>query len=293
MSKQFKGTGVAIVTPFNTDNSIDFNSLTSLVEHLIGGGVNYLVVLGTTGESATLSKEEKRQVVDHVIKVNQGRLPIVVGHGGNNTQALIDTITNFNFDGIDAILSVSPAYNKPTQEGIYQHYAAISKIAPKPIILYNVPSRTASNIEAGTTARLAKDFDNIIAIKEATSDIGQVKQLIANSSNDFTILSGDDRLVCEEIKLGIDGVVSVMANVLPKQFSTMVNFALEGKHNEADQLNSLLSGLNSLLYVEGNPAGIKAALLANGVIETDTVRLPLVSASESLKKGIKKELTTI
>jgi len=293
MNKQFKGTGVAIVTPFNTDTSIDFNSLTKLVEHLIDGGVNYLVVLGTTGESATLNKEEKRQVVDHVIKVNQGRLPVVVGHGGNNTQGLIDTINAFDFDGVDAILSVSPAYNKPTQEGIYQHYAAISKIAPKPIILYNVPSRTASNMEPETTIRLAQDFDNIVAIKDATSSLDQIIHLVANKANDFTILSGDDGLVFTEIKLGIHGVVSVMANVLPQQFSTMINLALGGKYEEAEKVNSKLMALNNLLYNEGNPAGIKAALVAKGIIKSDTVRLPLVSASEVLSKGIKKELTNI
>jgi len=293
MSKQFKGTGVAIITPFNTDTSIDFNSLTNLVEHLIVGGVDYLVVLGTTGESATLNKEEKRQVVDHVIKVNQGRLPVVVGHGGNNTQGLINTINAFDFEGIDAILSVSPAYNKPTQEGIYQHYAAISKVASRPIILYNVPSRTASNMEPETTIRLAQNFDNIIAIKDATSSLDQIRHLVANNTNDFTILSGDDGLVCEEIQLGIDGVVSVMANVLPQQFSTMVSLALEGKYEEAEEVNTKLMALNDLLYKEGNPAGIKAALVAKEIIKSDTVRLPLVSVTESLKAAIKKELTTL
>jgi len=294
MSKKinFRGTGVAIVTPFKKDLSVDFKSLKNLVEDLIQGGVEFLVILGTTGESVVLSKEEKEAVIDCVVKTNNKRLPLVLGIGGNNTTEVVEAVKNCPKE-MDAILSVSPFYNKPSQEGIYAHFEAISKATDKSIIIYNVPGRTASNINADTTLRLANDFKNIIAVKEAAGDMNQAMKIIENKPKDFLILSGDDALTCPMTLMGGDGVISVQAMAAPKLFSDMVRFALKGKKEEALSRHYIQSTLMDLIFEEGNPVGIKSALKHRKVIKTDLVRLPLIKASRGLKSDILKELKKI
>ncbi len=279
------GTGIALVTPFNEDFSIDFDSLEKLINHCISGGVDFLVVLGTTGESATLSKVEKKQVVEFCKKINKGRLPIVQGIGGNNTFALIEEIKSTNFDGIDAILSVSPYYNKPTQEGIYLHYKMIAENCPLPIIVYNVPGRTASNISAETTLRLANDFENIVAVKEASGDLKQIEKIIKEKPDDFLVLSGDDGLTLKIIEMGGDGVIAVIGQSHPKDFSTMVNAGLNGELEMANQLHEKLNPIYQPLYKDGNPAGIKAVLESKGICK-NILRPPLVSVSAKTKQEL-------
>ena len=230
---KLKGTGIALITPLNENFSIDFNSLEKLINYTIDGGVDFLVVLGTTGESATLTKEEKKEVVTFCKKINNGRLPIVLGIGGNNTFALIEEIKSTDFEGIDAVLSVSPYYNKPTQDGIYLHYKMIAEACPLPIILYNVPGRTASNISAETTLRLANDFENIVAVKEASGDLVQIEKIINERPNGFLVLSGDDGLTLKMIEMGGDGVIAVIGQSHPKYFSAMVNSGLNGDFEKA------------------------------------------------------------
>ena len=276
--KKFTGTGVAIVTPFNDDLSIDFQSLKKLVSHLITNNVNYLVVLGTTGESVTLTKEEKKQVIDAVIKENKSRLPIVVGLGGNNTNELVNTIKATNFDGIDAILSVAPYYNKPQQEGIYLHYKLIAENSPVPVILYNVQGRTSVNINAETSLRLAKDFKNIVAIKEASGNFNQIACILKDKPEDFSVISGDDDLTLPLMAMGVDGVISVTANALPFQYSKMVNFCLSGNFEEAKKIHFELLPFFELFFKEGNPAGIKAGLNILNMIKNN-LRLPLTKIS--------------
>ncbi len=282
---KFKGTGVAIVTPFNSDKSVDYNGLEKLVEHLISNGINYLVVQGTTGESVTLSKQEKEETLAFIIKVNNGRLPIVLGIGGNCTNTVVEAFKTTNTDGLDAILSVSPYYNKPTQEGIYQHYKAISEISELPIILYNVPGRTSSNILPETTLRLANDFENIIAVKEASGNLEQCMEIINNKPTDFLVISGDDALVLPVIASGGNGVISVIANAFPKGFSDMVSAALSNDMETARALHYKYFEMIHYLFVEGNPAGVKAALKELNIIDDD-VRLPLVNVSEKTKDKI-------
>lgn len=289
MQHKFSGLGVAMVTPFNSDDTVDFAGLAKLTEYLIAGGVDYLVVQGTTGESATLTKDEKVDVLEHVKDVNQGRLPIVFGHGGNNTAELVKGFSRYDFEGVDAILSASPYYNKPTQEGIYQHYKALSEASPVPIILYNVPGRTASNIAPQTTVRLAKDFDNIIAIKEASGNLGQISQIIKNRPVGFAVISGDDPLVVPHISIGGEGVISVIANATPRVFSKMVKDALIGDFNSAAKTHIRVLDLIDLLFVDGNPGGIKAALQLKEVCK-DYLRLPLVAISNETREAIAKEL---
>lgn len=279
---EFRGTGVAIVTPFNADLSIDFAGLSNLVEHLIAGKVDYLVVLGTTGESATLTKQEKQDVLDHVKKVNNNRLPLVVGIGGNNTTQVLLDLETIDYSGYNAILSVSPYYNKPTQEGIYQHYKAIAEKAKLPIILYNVPGRTNSNIEAITTLRLAQDFDNIIAVKEASGNLEQCMEIILNKPSNFLVISGDDNLTLPMLSFGGDGVISVIANAFPKTYSQMVNAAFKNDFKKASEFHFEVFEMTKLIFQEGNPAGIKYVLEALN-IHKSPVRLPLVSISSSLK----------
>ena len=276
---QLKGTGIALVTPFNEDFSIDFDSLEKLIEHAIGGGINYLVLLGTTGESAVLSKEEKKEVVDFCKKINNGRLPLVQGVGGNNTLALVEELRISNFEGIDAILSVSPYYNKPTQEGIYLHYKMLSQVSPLPLIVYNVPGRTASNISAETTLRLGNDFENIVAVKEASADLTQIKKIINNKPDDFLVLSGDDELTSSIIEMGGDGVIAVIGQSHPSTFSNMVNAGLNREFEKAKSLHEKLNPIYDPLYVDGNPAGIKAALNIMGICK-NVLRPPLVSATQ-------------
>lgn len=284
---KLKGTGVAIVTPFNTDRSVDYTSLEKLVNHLISNGINYLVVQGTTGESVTLSQTEKEETLAFIIKVNNGRLPIVLGIGGNCTNTVVEAFKNTNTTGVDAILSVSPYYNKPTQEGIYQHYKAISEVSLLPIILYNVPGRTSSNVLPDTTLRLANDFDNIIAVKEAAGSLEQCMEIINNKPAGFLVISGDDALTLPMIASGGDGVISVLANAFPKGFSDMVSAALNNEMVTARALHYKYFEMIHYLFVEGNPAGVKAALKELD-ITGDTVRLPLVNVSAETNNKIKE-----
>jgi 4-hydroxy-tetrahydrodipicolinate synthase len=283
----FTGTGVAIVTPFTTKKDIDFPALTKLVEHLIKGRVEYIVVLGTTGETATLSKEEKQQVIAHIIKATKKRIPLVLGVGGNNTAELVIQLKKDDLSGFDAILSVSPYYNKPSQEGIYQHYKAIANASPLPIILYNVPGRTASNITAETTLRLANEFKNIIAIKEASGNIEQCMKIIKYRPDNFLIISGDDNLTLPLIASGADGVISVVANAYPKDFSDMVRFALVHDLKNAQKLHYKLMEITEQLFADGNPGGVKVVLAQKKITQT-TVRLPLVEPNDTVKAKLKK-----
>lgn len=282
-----KGTGVAIVTPFNEDKSVDYTSLEKLVNYLISNGIDYLVVQGTTGESVTLSKQEKEDTLAFIIKINNGRLPIVLGIGGNCTNTVVEAFTNTNITGVDAILSVSPYYNKPTQEGIYQHYKAIAEVSKLPIILYNVPGRTSSNILPATTLRLANDFDNIIAVKEASGNLEQCMEIIKNKPSNFLVISGDDALTLPMIASGGDGVISVIANAFPKGFSDMVNASLKNDIELARTLHYKYFEMIHFLFVEGNPAGVKVALKELGVTG-NAVRLPLVNVSDDTKNKIKE-----
>jgi 4-hydroxy-tetrahydrodipicolinate synthase len=283
---KIKGAGVALVTPFNEDKSVDYRGLENLLNHVIDGGIDYLVLMGTTGESVTLSKVEKVAVVDFCKKINNSRIPIVLGIGGNNTIQVVEDIKSANLDGIDAILSVSPAYNKPSQEGIYQHYKMISVNCPLPIIVYNVPGRTASNISAETTVRLANDFENIVAVKEASGDMDQIMKIIKNKPSDFVVLSGDDGLTLPMIHMGAEGVISVIGQSHPKEYSDMVSFGLSGNQEIANQLHNKLYDFYVPLYAEGNPVGIKACLQLLGICKSQ-VRLPLVEASDTIKSDLK------
>lgn len=285
MSSKFLGTGVALVTPFNTDLSVDHNALSDIVNFNIDNGVEYLVVCGTTAETATLTKEEKKAVLQTVIKASSGRVPIVLGIGGNNTAAVIEEIQAADFNGVDAILSVTPYYTKPTQEGIYQHFKAISEASPIDIILYNVPGRTSKNMEAQTTVRLANDFKNIIGVKEAGNSISQYYELIKNKPEDFLIVSGDDDLALGVVLAGGAGVISVIGQGFPKEFSEMIRLGLKGEAKEAFKLHFKLIDVIGYIFEENNPAGIKGVFEALGLCK-DAVRLPLVPASNELKAKI-------
>ena len=283
--KQLIGTGVALVTPFKSDFSIDFEGLERVVNHCIEGGIDYLVVLGTTAESATLSAEEKQQVIDKVISVNKGQLPLVLGVGGNNTQKVVEELKTRDLSAFDAVLSVSPYYNKPTQEGIYQHFKAVSEASPKPIIVYNVPGRTSSNMLPKTVIRLANDFENIVAIKEAAGDIVQAMHLIKNKPENFHVISGDDIITLPMILAGGSGVISVIGEGFPKEFSDMVKLGLQRKVDAAYALHYKIAPAIDMIFAEGNPAGIKAVFDILGICGA-TVRLPLVEASPDLRKEI-------
>ncbi len=290
--KQFNGTGVALVTPFLEDKTIDFEALSRLVNHVIDGGLDYLVVLGTTGETATLSFKEQEQVLAHVKSVNNGRLPIVLGIGGNNTSAVIENYHQFDLQGVSAILTASPYYNKPTQEGIYQHYKTLAEASPLPIILYNVPGRTASNVTAETTLRLARDFENVIGIKEASANMDQVMQILKHKPDDFFVTSGEDALAFPMTVLGGVGVISVVANAYPKYFSDMIRAAQNAKIDKANELHYLLLDFINLLFAEGNPGGVKAALKYMNICLED-MRQPLWPVSESLRERLKAEIDAI
>lgn len=288
MSKVLTGTGIALVTPFTKKLEVDFKALENVIEHTIKGKVEYLVSLGTTGETATLSKEEKKKILNATIEIVNNRVPVVAGFGGNHTAEIIENIKQASLSKIEALLSVSPYYNKPTQEGIYFHYKAIAQSTKKSIILYNVPGRTASNITAATTLLLAKDFKNIIGIKEASGDFNQCMELAAQRPKNFLLISGDDAFTFPLISLGFDGVISVVGNALPKPFSDMVRLALNNNTEAAKKLHYQLLETIYLLFTEGNPAGVKAALKALKVINHIEVRLPLVSASNNLQMKLKK-----
>ncbi len=282
----FKGTGVALITPFNKDKTIDFDGLEKLVSYQIDNGINYLVVFGTTGEPITLTSEEKEKVKAKIIEVNNGRLPLVLGIGGNNTQAVIDEIKTTDLYAFDAILSVAPYYNKPTQEGFYQHFKAIAEASLKPIILYNVPGRTAKNVEPETVLRLASDFSNIIAIKEAGNDVHQYLKLIKNKPENFLIISGDDDLALGVVLAGGAGVISVIGQAFPKEFSDMIQLGIEGKAKQAYDIHYKLMDCINLIFEENNPAGIKALLKKLNICKP-YVRLPLIEVSEQLQEKIK------
>ena len=283
--QKFVGTGVALVTPFKSDKTIDFDALKKLVEFNIDNGIDYLVINGTTGESATITKEERAEVIQVIANVNDKRLPLVLGVGGNNTATIVNELQTTNLNEIDAILSVAPYYSKPTQEGFYQHFKAISEASPKPIILYNVPGRTAKNMEPATTVRLANDFENIIAVKEAGNNVQQYLELLKNKPEDFLIISGDDDLALTIALAGGSGVISVIGQAFPKEFSSMINLGLQGKNKEAYQLHYKLMDVVELIFSENNPSGIKA-VLKHLDLTSDDVRLPLVSASAELQKEI-------
>ena len=275
INTKLTGMGVALITPFKSDESIDFDALARLVEHQIKNGTDYLVVCGTTAETPTLTDDEKEEITRFVIHTAGGRLPIVLGIGGNNTKATVEKLQNYDFKGIDAILSVTPYYNKPSQEGLYQHFAAIAKASPIPVILYNVPGRTGVNMTAETTLRLAKEFPAICAIKEASGNFPQIDDIIKNKPKDFMVISGDDGITFPLITLGAVGVISVIGNAFPKEFSRMVRLGLEGDYTGARQIHHRFTELIELLFVEGNPAGVKSMLAAMGFIE-NKLRLPLV-----------------
>ncbi len=286
-----KGVGVALVTPFNEDLSVDFDSLTRLVEYNIENGTNYLVVLGTTAEAATLSAAEKQEVIKHVIKINNKRLPLVLGIGGNNTLEVKKQIEQADLTDFDAVLSVSPYYNKPNQEGLYQHYKMLASTG-KQIIIYNVPGRTGQNIEASTTLRLANEFPNLFMIKEAAPNILQYFDILRKKSANFSLVSGDDEYTLPVTLAGGDGVISVIGQGYPKEFSTMVKLAFEGKVKEAYEIHNKLVEITRLIFAEGNPCGIKTVLAEKGIIK-NYLRLPLVVASEGLQAKIKAEMAKI
>jgi len=286
---KFHGTGVALVTPFNTDGTVDYQGLKKLINHLVDGGIDYLVSLGTTGETATLAKEEKKKVWDFTAEINNGRLPLVAGIGGNDTSVIGETIKSFERNQYSAILSVSPYYSKPTQEGIYQHYKYLSELSELPIMLYNVPGRTGSNMSPETTCRLAHDFKNIIATKEASGSFDQFNQIMRDKPEDFLLISGDDPIALPMISIGAVGVISVLGNALPKQLSDMVRLCLKGDFTSALPAHLSLLEITRLLFAEGNPAGVKAALKQLGICD-DVVRLPLVKASEGLNTLIATQL---
>jgi 4-hydroxy-tetrahydrodipicolinate synthase len=286
---QFIGTGVALITPFNANLSIDFNALEHLVEYNIKNGTDYLVISGTTGESVTVTPDEKIALVKFISTINKGRLPLVLGIGGNNTAAVIDEMNATDFSGIDGILSVTPYYSKPTQEGIYQHFKAISEVSKKPIILYNVPGRTASNMSPETTLRLAKDFPNIIAVKEAGNNVHQYLELLRTKPKNFLILSGDDDLALGVALAGGSGVISVIGQALPKEFSEMIRLGIAGKAKAAYDIHFQLMPITALIFSENNPSGIKAVLEGLDICKPH-VRLPLVEATDVLKEKIKREL---
>ena len=290
--QKFVGTGVALVTPFKKDLSVDFTALSKLVEFNLANGVDYLVINGTTGESVTVSKEERQRIVDVIVSVNKGRVPLVLGLGGNNTSAVIAEILSSDLTHIDAVLSVAPYYSKPTQEGFYQHFKAIALASPKPIILYNVPGRTSKNMDSQTTLRLASDFSNIIAVKEAGNNVQQYLELIKNKPKDFLIISCDDDLALNVVLAGASGVISVIGQAFPKEFSTLIRLGLQGKNKEAYKLHYKLMDIISMIFSENNPSGIKAVLQCLGITSNE-VRLPLVKASEKLQKEITNFVTNL
>ncbi len=283
---KLRGTGVALVTPFTKSGDVDYNGLEKVINHSINGGVEYLVSLGTTGESVNLSKEEKLDILNFTIEKAAERVPVVAGFGGNSTDEVIRDIEKFHFKGVDAVLSVSPYYNKPTQEGIYQHYKAIAKVSPKPIILYNVPGRTASNMLASTTLRIANEVENVVGMKEASGDFAQCMQIAKNKPKDFLLVSGDDNITLGLIAYGFDGVISVVGQAFPEIFTEMVRQALKGNIEKARELHYQLNDITDMLFAEGNPAGVKAALELQGICGGH-VRLPLVAASNELRSKMK------
>ena len=289
--QKFVGTGVALITPFKEDLSVDFDALVKLVNFNIENGTNYLVINGTTAESATISKEEKLLIIALIVKTNANRVPLVLGIGGNDTLAVIKEIKTTDLTHIDGVLSVVPYYSKPTQEGVYQHFKAISAATEKPIILYNVPGRTAKNMQAKTTIRLAKDFINIVGVKEAGDNVQQYLELLKNKPSDFLIISGDDDLALGIMLAGGSGVISVIGQAYPKEFSTLINHGLAGRNKEGYAIHFKMMAILDYIFEENNPAGIKTVLQELGICRNE-VRLPLVKASEELHKKIRNFVKT-
>lgn len=280
-----KGTGVALVTPFNKDYSIDYNSLANIIEHCISGGLEYLVALGTTGEGPTLSKDEKKQVYQFIAEQTKGRVPLVAGIGGNDTREVSGTISSFDFQGYDAILSVSPYYNKPNQEGIYMHYMELARVAPKPIIIYNVPGRTGAGISAATTLRLANASDKFIATKEASGNAEIFMDILKDKPAHFSVISGDDNLTVPFLAMGMTGVISVIAQAYPKQFSDMVRYGLAGKFDEAREIHFKLYEMMKAIFADGSPGGIKVVLESMGLCK-NVVRLPLAPVNKQVEEKL-------
>jgi 4-hydroxy-tetrahydrodipicolinate synthase len=284
---RFRGAGVAIVTPFKKSGAIDFDAYEKILDFTIKGGVDFVVALGTTGEASTLSKQEKKTLVEFSVEKINKRVPLVIGIGGNNTSELVLSIHATPFKGVDAILSVCPYYNKPQQEGLYQHFKIVAEASPVPVILYTVPGRTSSNLSAATTLRLANDCKNIIGIKEASGNFDQIYQVLKHKPKDFFVLSGDDGLTLPLIAVGCEGVISVVANAFPKEFSKMVHLSLQGDFEKARQIHYQLIELINSLFADGSPAGIKAALTFKKLC-TDNLRLPLVPVNKEVRALIKK-----
>jgi 4-hydroxy-tetrahydrodipicolinate synthase len=291
MSHLLKGTGVALVTPF-IGGKVNYDSLKSLINHVVEGGVEYVVSLGTTGETPTLSAKEQIDVLEFTVQTVNKRVPVVAGFGGNNTAQLVETLQSYHFEGIDAILSSSPGYNKPTQEGIFQHFMAIAEVAPLPVIIYNVPGRTSSNIEAATTLRLAQASDKFIAVKEASGDMVQCMKIAKYKPKNFLLLSGDDILTLPMMAYGCEGVISVIGNALPRQFSDMIRLGLAGNFAKGNELHQDMLEMMELIFVEGNPVGVKGALHLLGVCEKE-VRLPLVEISTKNYTDIREALVKL
>ena len=290
--KKFRGTGVAIVTPFKNDSSIDFAALGRVVNHVINGGVNYIVVMGTTGESVTLTKDEKKAIISYVVEAIDNRVPLVVGIGGNNTQEVINCIRHSNLTGVDGILSVAPYYNKPNQRGLFQHFKAIATCSPIPVIIYNVPGRTCSNISSDTCLELAHECENIVAVKEASGDIAQIMRIIKGKPENFSVISGDDMMTIPIIAVGGSGVISVLANAFPALTSELVNHALKNNFKSARELQLRYLEMTELLFIDGNPAGVKAMLSIMNLCQNN-LRLPLVPVNRTLYTRIQKAIDEV
>jgi 4-hydroxy-tetrahydrodipicolinate synthase len=290
--KKFRGTGVAIITPFKNDSSIDFAALGRVVNHVISGGVNYIVALGTTGESVTLTKDEKSALISYVVEAIDNRVPLVVGIGGNNTQEVINSIRHSDLTGIDGILSVSPYYNKPSQKGLFEHFKAIATCSPIPVILYNVPGRTASNISSDTCLELAHECENIIAVKEASGDISQIMRIIKGKPENFSVISGDDTMMIPVIASGGVGVISVLANAFPAQCSEIINHSLKNNFKAAREIQFRYMEMIDLLFTEGNPSGVKAMMNIMNICQNN-LRLPLVPVSRATYTKIQKAIDEV
>lgn len=290
--KKFKGTGVAIVTPFKNDSSIDFAALGRVINHVIGGGVNYIVALGTTGESVTLTKDEKKAIISYVVEAIDGRVPLMVGIGGNNTQEVINSVRHSNLTGVDGILSVAPYYNKPTQKGLFQHFKAIATSSPLPLIIYNVPGRTSCNITADTCLELAHSCENITGVKEASGDIGQIMRIIKSKPDNFSVISGDDMMTIPIIAAGGAGVISVLGNAFPVQTSEIVAHSLKGNFKSARELQFRFLEMIELLFIEGNPSGVKSMMSLMNICQNN-LRLPLVPVSRTIYTRIQKAIEEV
>lgn len=290
--KKFRGTGVAIVTPFKSDLSIDFAALGRVVNHVINGGVNYIVVMGTTGESVTLTKDEKKAIISYVVEVTAERVPLVIGIGGNSTQEVINCVRHSNLTGVDGILSVAPYYNKPNQRGLFQHFKAIATCSPVPVIMYNVPGRTCSNISAETCIELAHECDNIVGIKEASGDMAQIMRIIKGKPDNFSVISGDDMMTLPIISCGGSGIISVLANAFPAATSELVSNALKSNYKAAREIQLRYLEMIELLFIDGNPSGVKAMLSIMNLCQ-NTLRLPLVPVSRTIYTRIQKAIEEI